>query len=89
MSLRVALIFLKFLIFSAESFNPTGGVNKLLFSGEKRVTFRTNFDSDVFLGRSDFNNVAAGALDGCLKILGMYIVFHCNFNPLLTILCIH
>jgi hypothetical protein len=82
-------VFLKFRVLLAEAFNPAGGVDQFLFSGEKRMTFRTNFDPDILLGRTDCDLVTAGTLDGRLEIVGMDVRFHNNFNPLLYRLGIH
>ena len=80
--LSVSFGFLKFFIFAAEAFDPAGGVDQFLLTGEKWMAFRANLDPDIFFGRADFHHVAAGTFDCCLKVVRMYIVFHCNFNPL-------
>ena len=82
-------VLLKFLVLLTEPFDPAGGVDQFLFSGEKRMALRTNFDPDILLGRTDCNLVTAGTLDGRLEITGMDVCFHINFNPLLCRLGIH
>jgi hypothetical protein len=82
-------VFLKFLVLLAEPFDPTGGVDQFLFSGKKRMAFGTNFDPDILLGRPGCDLVTASTLDGRLKIVGMDVCFHINFNPLLCRLGIH
>jgi hypothetical protein len=81
--------FLKFLVLLAEPFDPAGSVDQFLFSGEKRMALRTNFDPDILLGRTDCDLVTAGTLDSRLEIVGMDVRFHNNFNPLLYRLGIH
>ena len=74
-------LLLKFLIFFAESFDATGGIDQLLLAGEKRVAFGANLDADVLLGRSDFQDVATGALNGGLVVLRMNVCFHFISTP--------
>ena len=83
------IIFLKFLVLLTEPFDPAGGVDQFLFSGEKRMALRTNFDPDILFGRTDCDLVAAGTLNGRLEIMRMDVCFHINFNPLLSRLGIH
>jgi hypothetical protein len=79
--IRLFFFLLKFLIFFAESFDATGGIDQLLLAGEKRVAFGANLDADVCFGRSDFQHVATGALNGGLMILRMNLAFHFISTP--------
>jgi len=89
MNQLIVLIILKFFIFFTEPFDTAGRIDELLFSGKKRMAFGTDFNPNVLLGRSDLNHVAADTFYGRLKIIRMNVSFHCNFNSLSVILCIH
>jgi hypothetical protein len=69
------------LIFLAEAFDATGGVDQLLLAGEKWVAFGANFDADVLFGRSDLQHVTTGTLNGGLMILRMNVSFHFISTP--------
>jgi hypothetical protein len=84
-----ALLILKFFVFFAEPLDAAGGIHQFLLAGEKRVALGTNFHANVFFRRSSLDAAAAGTLDGGLGIFRMNIGFHCNFNPLNSILSIH
>ena len=65
-----------------ETVHATAGIDKLLFTGKKRVAFRANFHTDIAFGGRGFNHFAAGAGDGRFLILGMDIFFHsCHLFP--------
>jgi hypothetical protein len=57
-------------------FDPTGGINKFLFTGEKRVTSRTDFHVEFRIDGTDLYLVTTGALGHNHMIFGMYIAFH-------------
>ena len=67
---------LKFRVFLAETLNAARSVDQFLFPGEKRVALGTNFNRNILLCRTNFNFIAAGALDGGVVVLGMGIRFH-------------
>ncbi len=46
-----------------EAVNTTGRVYQLLSSCEERMAFGTNFDRDVFFGRTCFDYITAVALN--------------------------
>ena len=63
-----------------EAINTSAGINKLLFTGEKRMAFRANFNADFSaLGGSGLNRFAACALDDALFVAGLDSVFHDTF----------
>lgn len=71
------------LIAAVKAVNTTGGVNEFLFSGKKRVTFRANFDAQIFAHRrACLKRVTARTSDGDVFIFRMYFRFHL-FNGLL------
>ena len=59
-----------------ELIHTAAGVNELLLAGEKGVALRADFDLDILFGRPGGDDLSAGALDGCLIILGMDPVLH-------------
>jgi len=59
-----------------EFLNATGGIDKFLFAGEKRMTSGANTDSNVALGRAGVIHRAARANDIGLVILWMNACFH-------------
>ncbi len=56
----------------------TAGVDKLLSTGEERVTFATDFNSELVyvLGCSGRKGLATSATDGYFFILRMYTFSH-------------
>jgi hypothetical protein len=72
----VFLFILKFLVFSAKSFNTAGRIDELLFPGEKRVTFRANLNANILFGRANLQDVATCTFDVCFRILWMNVRFH-------------
>ena len=79
---------MKFLVFFTKTLNAAGRIHQFLLTGEERMAFRTNLDTDVAFRGTDLHNVAAGTRNGRLVILWMNVRFHFNFNPL-HISCIH
>jgi hypothetical protein len=65
-----------------KAVNATSRVNQFLFAGEKRVTFRADFDAQIFAGRTGFKAVAAGARNIDFVVIRVYLRFH-YFNGLL------
>jgi hypothetical protein len=59
-----------------ETLNAAGGINQLLFAGEKRMAGGTEFQPDIGLGGTGFKLVAAGAADRNGVVLGMDSFFH-------------
>ena len=59
-----------------EFFNATGGVDKFLFAGEKRMAGRADTDSNVAPGRAGVIHRAARANDVGLVILWVNVCFH-------------
>jgi hypothetical protein len=64
-----------------ETFHATGGIHDLLLSRHEGVTFRADFNLDIFLRRSGLYNVAAHAADCCFGVLRVYPLFHILFFP--------
>jgi hypothetical protein len=62
----------------SESLDAPGGVDKLLFAGEKGMTTRANFHPQrvAFYGRTRRESVPAGAMHGNSVIVGMNSGFH-------------
>ncbi len=69
-------LFLKFLIFFAKPFDPAGRIYQFLFSGKKRMTFRTDFNMNIGLCGSNLKIVATGAFDDRFCIRRMNRLFH-------------
>jgi hypothetical protein len=64
-------------VFAAETFDATGGVHKLLLTGEKRMTGGADFYADIALVRgSGGKRVATGAMHVNFVIAGMNGCFH-------------
>ena len=59
-----------------EFLNATGGIDKFLFAGEKRMAGRADTDSNVTPGRAGVIHRAARANDVGLVILWMNACFH-------------
>ena len=59
-----------------EHIHAAAGVYQLLLARKERVAFGTYFDFDVLLGGPGVDHIAAGACDGGLMVVGMYILLH-------------
>jgi hypothetical protein len=59
-----------------EALNTTSGVNKFLFSGEKRMTSRADLCADLFFCGTRLECVTAEALNGYIGIHGVNTFFH-------------
>ena len=59
-----------------EFLNATGGIDKLLLAGEKRMTSGADTDSNVAAGRAGVINRTARADDICLVVFWVYACFH-------------
>ena len=62
--------------FLVELFNTAAGIDKLLLAGIEGVTFRANLNRYVLLCGACFYNLAAGASDGGLLVVGMDTFLH-------------
>jgi len=60
----------------AEFLDPSGGINKLLFTGKERMTGRADFNFEFGQNTANFNFVSTGANGHDGLVVGMYIVFH-------------
>jgi hypothetical protein len=67
---------LEFFILFPETFDSPGGVDELLFSGEKGMALGTDFNSDIGFRGTDFDLIAAGASNGGLFVFGVNLAFH-------------
>ena len=66
-----------FLVFAAEAFHATCGINQFLLAGEKRVAIGADFQADgAFMGRACRELVAARAVHGRIVICGMNSWLH-------------
>jgi hypothetical protein len=65
-------------VFFGESLDASGGVDKLLFAGEKGMTAGANFHSQrvALYGRTRRESVPAGAMHSNWMIVGMNAGFH-------------
>ena len=63
-------------IAAREFLYAAGGIDKLLFAGEKWMASGANTDLDVLLGRTGVVNRAAGAGDVGLVVFRMDVRFH-------------
>ena len=59
-----------------ETVNTSTGVNQLLLAGIERVALGANFHTDVLLGRTGGKDVATGAANGGLLVVGMDAFLH-------------
>ena len=59
-----------------ETVNTSTGVNQLLLAGIERVALGANFNTDILLGRTGGKDVATGAADGGLLVVGMDAFLH-------------
>ena len=59
-----------------EFLHATGGIDKFLFAGEKRMAGGADADFNVSFGRAGVINGAAGANDIGLLIIGMNVRLH-------------
>jgi hypothetical protein len=75
-SLALFLGRLEFFVFFAEPFNAAGRVNQLLLACKKRVALGTNFHSDVFSGRTGFQNRTAVTRDRGFFVSRVNVFFH-------------
>jgi hypothetical protein len=50
--------------------------HQFLFAGEKRVTFRANFHTDIRLCGSDLQDISTGAGNLCLFVFRVNAFFH-------------
>ena len=70
-----------FLLFEAELLieliHTAAGIDKLLLAGIKGVTLGADFDLDVTLCTAGLDDLAAGAPDSGLPVLGMDALLHC------------
>ena len=63
-----------------EAADTSAGIHHLLLTGVEGVTLRAHFNTDVLLGGTSLDHVAAGAPDGGLLIVGMNSCLHCIFT---------
>jgi hypothetical protein len=71
-----------FLVLAAEALHATGGVNQLLFAGEKRVAVGADFQADfAFMGGPCGENVAACAMHAHFVVSGMDTWLHGRVEP--------
>ena len=69
-----------------ELINTAAGVDQLLLAGVEGVALGADFNGDVLLGGAGLDDVAAGASDGGLLVIGMDSFLHC---VKLLIICCH
>src|SRR6187549_1735281 len=63
-------------IAAREFLHPAGGIDELLFAGEKRMASGADTDLDVLLRRTGVVNRTAGAGDFGFEIFRMDVRFH-------------
>ena len=81
----VQQIDLRLFVTAVEFVDTTGGVNKFLFAGEKRVAFGADTDFDFGTGGLDVPDFAASAGNSGITVIRMDILFHCFLTPYLII----
>ena len=59
-----------------ESVNTSTCINQLLLARKERMTFGTNFNTDVLFGGTCVNDIAASACNGCILVCGMHLLLH-------------
>ena len=59
-----------------ETVNTSTGVNQLLLAGIERVALRADFNADLLLGGAGREDVATGAANRSLFVLGMDTFSH-------------
>ena len=59
-----------------EAINTSTGVNQLLLAGIERVALGADFHTNVLLGGTSGKDIAAGAANGGLFVLGMDTFLH-------------
>ena len=69
-----------------ELINAAAGVDQLLLAGVEGVALGADLNGDVLLGGAGLDDVAAGASDGGLLVIGMDSFLHC---VKLLIICCH
>ena len=60
-----------------KAVNATGSVNQFLFARKERMTFRTNFDVQIFSCRTGLEFISARTGDRNFVIIWMNSLFHC------------
>jgi hypothetical protein len=87
-SSNAALFVLEFLVFLAETFNPAGRVDQLLFTGKKGMALGADFNPNVLFRGTCLYHIPASALDGRLNIIRMNVRFHDAYSsPYLGFMC--
>ena len=59
-----------------ESVNTSACINQLLLARKERMTFGTNFNTNVLLSGTCVNDIAASACNGCILVCGMHLLLH-------------
>ena len=67
-----------------ETIYTSAGIDELLLAGIERVALGANFNGDVLAGGAGLDDVAAGAPDSGLIILGVDAFLHCS-SPLIEL----
>lgn len=67
-------------VFLLKFINTSACINKLLFTGEMRVTVRANFHAEILLDRSGFKRIAASASYRRHEIFRLNFCFHWPFT---------
>jgi hypothetical protein len=62
---------IELLVFSSETFDPTGRIHELLLTRKERMALGADFNGDIRFGRSHVHDVSTGTLDFRLSIFGM------------------
>ena len=63
-----------------EAADASAGIHDLLLTGKEGVTLGANFHLDVLLGGASLDDIAAGAPDGGLIVVGMQSFLHGGFT---------
>ena len=60
-----------------ELIYASAGINEFLLTGKERMTFGTNFNSEIALCGFCIYNFSASASNSCIDIVRMDSFFHC------------
>ena len=69
-----------------ELIDASAGVNELLLAGVEGVALGADFNGDVLAGAARLDDLAAGAADSRLLIIGMDSGFHVLFSLIVSCL---
>ena len=78
----ISVLFVVKIISLIESVNSSACINKLLLAGIEGVALGANFNSDILLGGTSLDHIAACAGNSGLNIVRVDSLFHCKGTSL-------